>query len=161
MNRLTRDRRAQAQNDRKSLAKVEKAIAGIIAAIEDGVYQPSMKARMDDLERQKAEIVARLGQVPADMPDIHLNRADLYCRRVERLSDILQRPPDGGRQAAEALRSLIWEIVLTPHNQAGLSSREPTRRVVRHSRLRQKPRKKATRFYARGRSLPPQPIFPE
>ncbi|MFK4771593.1 MULTISPECIES: hypothetical protein [Rhizobium/Agrobacterium group] len=37
MNRLIRDRRAQAQNDRKSLAKVEKAIAGIIAAIEDGV----------------------------------------------------------------------------------------------------------------------------
>jgi hypothetical protein len=51
MNRLNRDRRVQAQTDRKVLAKVEKAIAGIIAAIEDGMYQPSMKARMDDLER--------------------------------------------------------------------------------------------------------------
>lgn len=89
MNRLNRDRRAQAQTDRKALAKTEKAIDGIIAAIEDGMCQPSMKARMDDLERQKAEIAARLAQAPADMPDIHPNLADLYRRRVERLSDAL------------------------------------------------------------------------
>jgi site-specific DNA recombinase len=55
MNRLNHDRRAQAATDRKNLAKIEKAIAGIISAIEDGMYQPSMKARMDDLERQKAD----------------------------------------------------------------------------------------------------------
>ncbi|WP_200883986.1 zinc ribbon domain-containing protein [Rhizobium sp. YS-1r] len=118
MNRLNRDRRAQAATDQKVLAKIEKAIAGIIAAIEDGMYQPSMKARMDDLERQKAEIVARLAQAPADMPDIHPNLADLYRRRVERLSEVLS-DPDGGRQAAEALRSLIGEIVLTPGAKRG------------------------------------------
>lgn len=43
MNRLNHDRRAQAAIDRKNLAKIEKAIAGIISAIEDGMYQPSMK----------------------------------------------------------------------------------------------------------------------
>ncbi|KQY67646.1 hypothetical protein ASD52_34060 [Ensifer sp. Root142] len=68
MNRLNHDRRAQAATDRKNLAKIEKAIAGIISAIEDGMYQPSMKARMDDLERQKADITARLSQASADMP---------------------------------------------------------------------------------------------
>lgn len=45
MNRLNRDRRAQAQADRKVLEKIERSIAGIIAAIEDGMYQPVMKAR--------------------------------------------------------------------------------------------------------------------
>ncbi|WP_226951361.1 zinc ribbon domain-containing protein [Rhizobium terrae] len=118
MNRLNRDRRVQAQTDQKSLAKIEKAIAGIIAAIENGMYQPSMKARMDDLERQKAEIVARLAKAPADMPDVHPNLANLYRRGVERLSDALS-DPDGGRQAAETLRSLIGEIVLTPGAKRG------------------------------------------
>lgn len=52
------------------------------------------------------------------LPDIHPNLADLYRRRVERLSDVLS-DPDGGRQAAEALRSLIGEIVLTPGIKRG------------------------------------------
>ncbi|MFC0807463.1 hypothetical protein ACFHWW_18655 [Ensifer sp. P24N7] len=34
MNRLNRDRRVQATTDQKALAQIEKAIAGIIAAIE-------------------------------------------------------------------------------------------------------------------------------
>lgn len=118
MNRLNRDRRAQVQTDQKALAKIEKAIAGIIAAIEDGMYQPSMKARMDELERQKAEIAARMGEAPADVPDVHPNIANVYRLRVERFIDALD-DPDGGRQAAEALRSLIGEIILTPGQKRG------------------------------------------
>lgn len=118
MNQLNRDRRVQAITDHKALAKVEKAIAGIIAAIEDGMYQPSMKARMDDLERQKAEIAARMAQAPADVPDVHPNIANLYRLRVERLTEALS-DRDDGRQAAEALRSLIGEIVLTPGKKRG------------------------------------------
>lgn len=118
MNRLNRDQRAQAATNQKALAKVEKAIAGIIAAIEDGMYQPSMKARMDDLERQKGEITARMAQAPADVPDIHPNIANAYRLRVERFIEALD-DPDGGRQAAEALRSLIGEVVLTPGAKRG------------------------------------------
>ncbi|MGH2341333.1 recombinase family protein [Segnochrobactraceae bacterium EtOH-i3] len=69
MNRLNRERRAQGEQDRKALDKIEKAIAGIIAAIEDGMYQPSMKARMDELERQKAEVVAWQLKAPTDTPE--------------------------------------------------------------------------------------------
>lgn len=118
MNRLNRDRRAQVQGDRKALAKVEKAIAGLISAIEDGMYQPSMKDRMDDLEREKAEITARMVGASADIYDVHPNIANLYRRRVERFAETLD-DPDGGRQAAEALRSLIGEIVLTPGDRRG------------------------------------------
>lgn len=106
------------QTDQKALAKIEKAIAGIIAAIEDGMYQPSMKARIDELERQKAEIAARMGEAPADVPDVHPNIANVYRLRVERFIDALD-DPDGGRQAAEALRSLIGEIILTPGQKRG------------------------------------------
>jgi hypothetical protein len=37
---------------------------------------------MDDPERQKAEIVARLAEASADIPDIHPNIANLHRRRA-------------------------------------------------------------------------------
>lgn len=77
-----------------------------------------MKARMDELERQKAEITARMAEAPADVPDVHPNIANLYRLRVERFAEALD-DPYGGRQAAAALRSLIGEIVLTPGDKRG------------------------------------------
>lgn len=117
-NRLKHDRRAKAETDRRALQKIERAIAGILAAIEDGLYQPSMKARMDGLERQKAEIAERLAQAPADIPDVHPNVANVYRRNVARFTEALD-DSDGGRGAAQALRSLIGEIVLTPGENRG------------------------------------------
>ena len=76
-NRLNQERRAQSEWDRKTLDKIERAIADIMAAINHGLYQPTMKARMEDLERQKAEITARLAQAPSDVPDLHPNIANL------------------------------------------------------------------------------------
>ncbi|MFT9298389.1 MAG: zinc ribbon domain-containing protein, partial [Gluconobacter sp.] len=73
-NRLNQQRRAQQETDRRALAKIERAIAGIISAIEDGMYQPSMKARMDELERQKAKIA------------IHMAEASPTCRTFTRTS---------------------------------------------------------------------------
>ncbi|MBZ9657431.1 recombinase family protein [Mesorhizobium sp. ESP-6-4] len=117
-NRLNQERRAQGEQDRKALDKIERVIAGIMAAIEDGLYQPSMKARMEDLERQKAEIAARLALAPTGVPDLHPSIATLYARRVEQLTQTLA-DHEGGRPAAEALRSLIGEIVLTPGDKRG------------------------------------------
>ena len=59
MNRQNHERRAQTEADRHALPKIERAISGIMAAIEDGMYQPAMKVRMVALEQQKAEIEAR------------------------------------------------------------------------------------------------------
>ncbi|WP_315805490.1 recombinase family protein [Bradyrhizobium sp. SZCCHNS3002] len=118
MNRLNHDRRARAETDHRALQKIERAVAGIIAAIEDGLYQPSMKARIDELERQKAEITQRLSEAPADIPDMHPNIANVYRKNVGRFTEALA-DPDGGREAAEALRSLIGEIVLTPGKKRG------------------------------------------
>ncbi|MDT3379574.1 recombinase family protein [Labrys neptuniae] len=117
-NRLNQERRAQSEQDRKALDKIDRAIAGIMAAIEDGLYQPTMKARMEDLERQKAETTERLAQAPTDVPDLHPNIANLYRKRVEHFTQALA-DDEGGRQAAEALRSLIGQIVLTPGEKRG------------------------------------------
>ena len=53
MNRQNHERRAQTDTDRRTLPKIELAITGIMAAIEDGMYQPAMKTRMAELEREK------------------------------------------------------------------------------------------------------------
>lgn len=118
VNRLNHERRGHVIADRKLLDKIDLSIRGIIAAIEDGMYQPSMKVRMDDLERQKAEIMEPLAQAPADIPDVHPNIATHYRRNVERFTEALDNP-DGGREAAEAIRSLIGGIVLTPGEKRG------------------------------------------
>ena len=88
MNRRNHERRAQTDADRLAIPKIERAINGIMTAIEDGMYQPAMKARMAELERRKAEIAARLRDAPADLPDVNPNVAELYRRKVARLADM-------------------------------------------------------------------------
>ncbi|MGH6829291.1 MAG: recombinase family protein, partial [Rhizomicrobium sp.] len=112
-NRLNHERRGQAGADRQALAKIERAIKGIMAAIEDGMYLPAMKTRMTELEQQKAEIEARVREAPADIPDVNPNIAEVYRRKVSDLAAALA-DPDQGRRAAALVRSLIGEIVLTP-----------------------------------------------
>jgi site-specific DNA recombinase len=112
-NRRNHERRAQAEADRRNLEKIARAMKGIMAAIEDGMYQPAMKARMSELEQQKADIEARLRDAPADLPDVNPNIAEVYRARVQRLAEALA-DPEASREAAGAIRSLIGGVVLTP-----------------------------------------------
>lgn len=115
LNQQNRERRAQMELDNKALEKVERGIAGMMAAIEDGMYQPAMKARMDKPERQKADILARMKDIPADVPDIHPNVAEIYRRRVQHLAAALDDP----EMRAEAIRSAVDEVVLMPGDKRG------------------------------------------
>ena len=117
-NRLNRERRASGAGDRQELAAVEKKIASMIAAIEDGGYVRGMSDRLRALETRQDEIAARLSAAPADLPDIHPNVATVYRRRVERLSEVLNRPEER-IEAANAIRGLIERIVLTPGEKWG------------------------------------------
>jgi site-specific DNA recombinase len=110
MNREKQDQRAQSSADRHTLAKVERTIKSIITAIEDGMYQPSMKARMDDLEHQKAEITARIAAETPPLPDVNPNIAEIYRHKVQHLSVALADPTTA-QEATTAIRSLIGEIV--------------------------------------------------
>ncbi|ARN81070.1 hypothetical protein [Methylocystis bryophila] len=118
VNRLNHDRRAQNEVDRRALDKIERAISAILGAIEDGMYQPAMKARMEELETQKTEIASRMAQADPILPDVHPNVANIYRARVATFTEALSSS-DGGREAAEAIRSLIGEVVLTPGEKRG------------------------------------------
>ncbi len=118
INRENRERRLQADTDARALTRIDRAIAGIMAAIEDGLYQPSMKARMAELEREKAEIAARLAEAPIDVPDVHPGIAEIYKRKVARLTETLAEP-ETRLDASSDIRSLVGKIVLHPGERRG------------------------------------------
>jgi hypothetical protein len=93
---------------------------GILDAIEDGMYQPAMKARMSELEQQKAEIEKRLEDAPADLSDVHPNIAEHYRAKVIRLAETLAEP-EANVETREDIRSLIGEVVMTPGEKRGES----------------------------------------
>jgi site-specific DNA recombinase len=101
MNRQNHERRAQTDTDRRALPKIERAITGIMAAIEDGMYQPAMKTRMAELEREKSEIEARLSDARPDLPDVNPNVAEIYRRKATRLAEALA-DSQAGQEAASA-----------------------------------------------------------
>lgn len=118
INRENREQRIQADADQRALAKIDKAVAGIMAAIEDGLYQPTMKARMAELEREKAEISARLAEAPQDIPDIHPGIAEIYKRKVAALTAALN-DTETRLDASSDIRSLVGKIVLHPGEKRG------------------------------------------
>jgi site-specific DNA recombinase len=117
-NRLNRERLASAEADRQALAKVERGIKGILTAIEEGLFEPSMKVRLPELERQKIELEARLANAPEALPAVHPGIAEIYRAKIARLAEALA-DPEAGRQASEAIRSLVGKVVLMPGAKRG------------------------------------------
>jgi site-specific DNA recombinase len=117
-NRLNRERRTNAEADRKAVADIERKLKDIVIAIEDGGYTRTLSDRLRELEAQQDKITERLTYAPVDIPDIHPNIADIYRRKVARLADALNHPEDR-YEAAAALRGLIERIVLAPGSKRG------------------------------------------
>ena len=104
------------------LAQVERKIAAMIRAIEDGLYQPSMKERMTALEAEKAQLTAELRPSRDTAPvALHPNLPALYRRKVEELEAVLA-DPELGPEAMEAIRPMITRIVLTPRAEGGMEA---------------------------------------
>ena len=117
-NRLNRERRLSSESDRRTLADVQKKIAEIVSVIENGGSSRPLMTRLRELEAKEDELAERLSRAPTDIPDIHPNVADIYRRKVERLAEALRNPQDRA-EAADAIRSLIERITLTPGPKRG------------------------------------------
>jgi len=117
-NRLNRERSAFMDTDRRALAETEKAIREIVRVVEQGGAHRALLDRLTELETRQDELTVRLSQAPADAPVIHPNIANLYRRKVERLSEALGHPGDAS-EAAMALRELIDRIVISPGEKRG------------------------------------------
>jgi site-specific DNA recombinase len=115
---LNRERRASGDGWRAELAKVDEQIQGIVEAIKEGMFQRTMIAAMDALEARKAELAALLADAPADTPDMLPSASLLYAKKVDHLTEALNRPEDRA-EAAQALRGLTERIALRPGPKRG------------------------------------------
>nr|WP_142084166.1 recombinase family protein [Roseinatronobacter monicus] len=113
----TRDALAR-KNHMRRLDAVGKEINNMMDAIAKGMFQESMKARMDALEAERKELETRISALPEPTPvTLHPGLADIYARKVADLSTALDH--DGTRaEAAEVLRGLIEKITLRPDADA-------------------------------------------
>jgi site-specific DNA recombinase len=84
----------------------------------DGMYQPSMKERMAELESEKQTLRTALEQ-SAEPPALrlHPSLSDHYRSNIRNLSFALQDPVLK-TEATEALRGLISEIRMVPDQDA-------------------------------------------
>ncbi|WP_423208842.1 recombinase family protein [Paracoccus yeei] len=112
------DRSSAQDNAKRALKQIEKKITGMLAAIEDGMYHPSMKAKMAALESRKAELATFLADTPEPPAlRLHPRLSHLYREKIANLSKVLQGP-GMKREATQILRSLITEIRMLPEASA-------------------------------------------
>ncbi len=98
----------------RALVKITREIENILTAITEGMFHPSMKAKMDALEAQKAGLEAKLAALPAPSPVIlHPGIADVYAAKVSKLTEALN-DPESLPEAVAILRGLIERIVMIP-----------------------------------------------
>ena len=109
-------RKAQARQREKKAAEVQRKIAGLMTAIEDGLYEASMKERMKALHAERDALAA---DPDVDLtPDLavllHPKLPDLYRRKVAELESVLSGPDR--EEAMELIRSMIDRVDLLPRS---------------------------------------------
>ncbi len=99
----------------KELTGMERKIEGLMRSIEMGAWTPTIGERLKALEARQGEVtdLLRVAASPAPKPQLSVRGAEIYREKVAGLAVALNDPLIRA-EAAEALRSLINTIVLTP-----------------------------------------------
>jgi DNA invertase Pin-like site-specific DNA recombinase len=84
-------RAEQAQRERKA-AELDRKIAAIFRAIEDGLYEPAMKTRLAELKEQRDKLSTESRTLDPTALDVlmHPQLAEGYRRRIDRLERLLE-----------------------------------------------------------------------
>ncbi|WP_346327410.1 recombinase family protein [Iodidimonas sp. SYSU 1G8] len=107
---------ASAANERLAaeLASIDARITGVVSAIENGHYSPTLGKRLSELEAEQARLLSLRQSQPETQPIIlHPNLPELYARQIAALTANLNDPAVKD-EAGDVLRSLIEKIVVLP-----------------------------------------------
>ncbi len=129
-NRLAAEQNSSHAQDKSHLATLQRKIDRIVEAITEGYRTPEMKTQLDDLNRQKESLQARLSSPKAPTPSLHPNLAALYREKVSALHNELQAATGDNSAALNALRDLIERVDLGP----GTVNRAANRRSCSRAR---------------------------
>ncbi|MGF1611087.1 MAG: hypothetical protein ACFCUQ_16905 [Kiloniellales bacterium] len=124
VNQSAREAESRLASLRRERAVIESKIAGLLKAIEDGMYTPAMKDRMAALEARRNELDRDLrSAAPTPALRLHPGLSEIYRRKVAQLEEALNDESIKA-EAAEVLRALIDRIELLPRaDGAGLNAR--------------------------------------
>jgi hypothetical protein len=92
-----------------------------VQALLDGVPGSRVKDRMAELEGRKTELEAVLPEAAEEPVLLHPNMAQVYRAKIARLAEALNDEHER-TEAAEIIRGLIDQIVLTPKDEDGRRS---------------------------------------
>src|SRR5260221_11800241 len=112
--RAAQDSETKRSTFKRTLTDIERKIAGIMRAIEDGNYNPTLTKRLGALETDKA--IAETNFANAAVPPklrIHPNLPVLYRRKADHLQEALTDAATRLRPR-EIVRSRLDPIALTP-----------------------------------------------
>ncbi len=111
---IRRERHAGIAQRAKKRGEVERKISGMMRAIEDGFYEPAMKARLKDLQAERDTLAACDDDATeAELTILsHPALPDLYRRKVAELEAVLDGPDRA--EAMDVIRSMIERIDLHP-----------------------------------------------
>ncbi|MGC9445649.1 hypothetical protein [Cereibacter johrii] len=92
---------------------MRREIDSIVSAVASGMFPAGMKAKMDGAEAERADLEARLAEIPDPEPvAIHPGLSGIYARRVTHLVSALN-DTKADLEAAAIMRGLIEEFVLS------------------------------------------------
>ncbi len=115
MNRLRMEGRAEIASAEAEIAKIDRALETLLNLILKGGAADALNAKMVAIEKRKKELELFLAEADEPPPLLHPSMALQYRKRVQQLYDALQDEDEGNRiEAADTLRSLVDQIVLTP-----------------------------------------------
>ena len=102
------------------LAKTGRQIRALLEMMKEGLGTPSMVEELRGIEAQQAQLKAEIvaTETPEPVPALHPNIGAIYRAKVEMLEEGLREPATYAI-AAEALRSLIEAIVVSPGEARG------------------------------------------
>lgn len=118
LQRASRARAAAQQDAARELAKVDRALAGVLEAVKDGLYHPDMKGETARLRARKAALEAAREPASAVI-DFHPGLPEIYRRRLEDLQDALAGDAESRAAAVAILRQLIDRIVVVFGEERG------------------------------------------
>ncbi|MBM3600398.1 MAG: recombinase family protein [Alphaproteobacteria bacterium] len=121
MKGLQSARAARKATNSAATADVDRRIQRIVKAIEEGTAPATLRERLATLESEHARLVAEQREIAASatIVELHPNLPQRYRQQVVQLEQALSSAPAERAAAADALRSLIEQIVVTPGTRRG------------------------------------------
>jgi site-specific DNA recombinase len=117
MNRLRMEGRASIDAAEAEIKKIDRELDRLVDLILKGGAADRLNEKMVALEHRQKQLKAMLQEAEEPPPLLHPNMAHHYRAQVDELYAALQEDSGARRMtAADVLRSLVKEIVLTPEN---------------------------------------------